>query len=316
MDGFKELTSRLENQLEVCKQKNWRPLLVTELKSAYFIEESAVLLEYLFYKLCLELSILQFVECGAHDAYASQKIKKLSPDIHTVAYEANPFVFANFQKQIESSNVKYVNSAISNKVGTLSLVLKSKDTKSWSSEGFLELDGDLDPNLERIEVSTTTLDIEFSKLLQKISSAIWIDVEGSNKVLIQGSEESLGAAFIDLIFIETQLDTVWKTEFTAEELCSKLNQYGYVPIARDCPGHWGCNIIFVRKERVNECDFLIDSYFDQLGMVRLPLFPRIQLRTRLGRIKRAFLRKLPKSLEGKAHELFTLLGSKSSSDNS
>jgi FkbM family methyltransferase len=316
MHRFLELSNRLENQLEVCKQENWRPLLVTELKSGYFIEESAVLLENLFYKLCLELSVLQFVECGAHDAYASQKIKKLLPGIHAVAYEANPFVFANFQKQIESSNVKYINSAISNKVGTLSLVLKPKDTKSWSSEGFLELDSDLDPKLKRIKVLTTTLDIEFSKFLQKVSSAIWIDVEGSNKVLVQGSEESLGAAFIDLIFIETQLDRVWKTEFTAEELCSKMDEFGYVPIARDCPGHWGCNVIFVRKARVYECDFLVDSYFDQLGTIRLPFFPRIQLRTRLGQIKRALLRKLPKSLEGRAHKLFAILGSKSSSDNS
>jgi FkbM family methyltransferase len=293
---------------------NWRPLISNKKKKAIFIEKSARILEELFYEICKKIEIAQFVECGAHDAFASRKIVSKFPGINAVAFEANPHVFENYLELVTSGNVNYINKAVSNRVGNIHLILKSKDTKSWSSEGYLELDHESDSNLERIEVSTTTLDSELEKDLGEIATALWIDVEGSNRVLIDGAKVLLKSGLVKVILIETQVDLVWKEDFSAESLCEELSLYGFKPIARDCPQHWGCNILFIQERLISQFSLERKQYLEELETIQLPILPNIQFRTILSKFKDLLISTQPARLHKVFHGVFSLLGSKSSRD--
>ena len=314
MNKFIELTTDVDTRLASFMETKWRPFLSKKEKRAIFVEKSARLLEEIFYEICTEANILQFVECGAYDAFASRKFKSRFSDIKAIAFEANPHVYGNFINLMQASGVKYVNKAVSNKVGTQELIIKSKDTKSWSSEGYLSFDDEENPNLEKIDIKTTTLDLEMVNSLSELPTALWIDIEGSNKVLIEGAESFLKSNLIEVILIETQVDLVWKWDFDPFELCQELSLYGFEPIARDCPGHWGCNIIFVNQRLLFETISLKSKYLQQLELIQLPYFPDIQYRTVLSKLKRMLLRSSSPKNQEHFHKMFSLFGSKSSRD--
>lgn len=314
MSLFLELSSQVDDQYQKCVKGNRRIFVSKKKKKAVFIEKSGRLLEDMFYEICKRTEISQFVECGAYDAYASRKIKDMIPNVNAVAYEANPHVFRNFYKMLESANVKYLNKALSNNIGAQELILKTKDTKSWSSEGFLKLEENFDSNLESINVVTTTLDVELLETLEQVPTGTWIDVEGSNKVLIEGADKFLSSKLVEVLLIESQVDIVWKSEFTAPELCEILMAYGFTPIARDCPQHWGCNILFVKNDLVPELYKLKLEFLNQLESIRIPYFPNIEYRTLLGKYKNFIIKIFPTSQQESLHKFFGFLGSRSSRD--
>ncbi|CAN2231521.1 FkbM family methyltransferase [Candidatus Planktophila dulcis] len=314
MSLFTDLTQEVDVRFKSCMEANLRPLLTNKKKKAIFINKSAPLLEEFFYLICAKAKISQFVECGAHDAFASRKIKERYPEIKVVAFEANPHVYENFSNLVNSSGVKFINKALSNRVGIQELILKSKDTKSWSSEGYLGHEDEVDSDLERIGVETTTLDFEMASTLSQSPTALWIDVEGSNRVLIEGAKSLLSSDFVDVILIETQVDLVWKEDFGPIELCEKFSEYGFMPIARDCPQHWGCNILFVREDYMPELLSIKSNYLNQLDSMKLPYFPDIQYRTFLSKIKRRLLNSQSLRIQNSLHRFFSFLGSRSSQD--
>ncbi len=314
MRQFTDLTSEVDFRFASCMKANRRPFISNKKKKALFIEKSARLLEEIFYQVCEDTKISQFVECGAHDAFASRKFKSKFPTIKAVAFEANPHVFDNFFGLVKAAGVIYINKAISDRVGTQGLFLKSKDTKSWSSEGYLRFDDVEDSKLERIQVATTTLDLEMANSLSKLPTALWIDVEGSNKVLVEGAKSFLESNLVEVILIETQVDVVWEKDFSAIELCQEFHSYGYELIARDCPQHWGCNLLFVKKKSTLGLSNLNSEYLRQLELIKLPYFPEIQYRTILGKFKRAILATQSPGIQRGLHRMFSTLGSRSSQD--
>jgi FkbM family methyltransferase len=314
MRQFTELTREVDIRFAKCMKTNRRPLISKKKKKALFIEKSARLLEEIFYQVCENTKISQFVECGAHDAFASRRFKTRFPAIKAVAFEANPHVFDNFLGLVKTAGVIYINKAISNRVGNQGLFLKSKDTKSWSSEGYLRFDDEDDSKLEQVEVATTTLDFEIANSLSKLPTALWIDVEGSNKVLIEGAKSFLESNLVEVILIETQVDLVWKEDFNAIELCQEFGSYGYELVARDCPQHWGCNLLLVKQESNLASSKLESEYLRQLELVKLPYFPDIQFRTILGKFKMAILNTQSPRIQRGLHRIFSTLGSRSSRD--
>ncbi len=312
MTSFIELTDNLESSFH--DWNGWRPFLSKEKVLGLYRDFTTQQLEVFFFELCMNFEITQFIECGAYDAHASKHIKKLIPDAHVIAFEANPFVYKNFKNEIKSCGIHYLNSAISNKLGTTDLVIKTKDTKSWSNEGFLQTVSTENIGHDKLEVKTTTLDSELERNLLKNPTALWIDVEGSNRLLIEGSQNILQSGIIEVIFIESQVETVWDQEFTAEELCDNLMRFGYTPIARDCPFHWGCNLIFIKSNADRDSRALLRNFNHQLEKVQIPYFAKLDCRSQFSELKRKMLNRLSASNKMKAHKVFSLLGSKSSLD--
>jgi len=143
---------------------------------------------------------------------------------------------------------------------------------------------------------------------------LWIDVEGSNKVLVEGAKDLLEGKLVEVILIETQVDPVWKEDFSAEELCEELSLYGFEPIARDCPQHWGCNILFIKESPSPKFIGERKRYLDQLEFIQLPILPNVQFRTILSKIKRLLISTQPAKFQEIFHRIFSLLGSRSSRD--
>lgn len=312
MANFQELTFNLESKYKVWKC--FRPYFSKQKKLGLYRDKSNILLEKFFFELCSYFAIEQFVECGAYDAYASRYIKKNFPSIEVYAFEANPYVYTNFKQQIQSMGISYFPSAISNRIGVTNLVVKSKDTKTWSNESFLGEVSTRELGSKIFEINTTTLDQEFREKFTKKPTGLWIDVEGSNHLLFKGARNFFKSKIVDVIFVETQIDSVWEREFSAQELCNNFLEVGYTPIARDCPFHWGCNLIFVRSENEHALQKLIEEFDNQFDSITIPFFTKLDLRTQMRKLKRVILRNLNPSKRKKVHKLFSFFGSKSSSD--
>ncbi len=270
-------------------------------------------MESFFLELCEEFRIEQFLECGAHDAYASRIIKSRLPGTNVVAYEANPFVYHNYKSLVDASGAIFVNLALSDSNDSLSFVIKDKDSKSWSSEGFLAHNQD-DLQQSSFEVACTTLDAELDNRLGRVPTALWIDVEGSNRRLISGASIFLSETDIKFIYIETQVDTTWEDELTAVQLCIELNRFGLEPLVRDWPYHWGCNILFVHESLIKKSIPFLNQYLEKVSEARISYFPSPDIMNLLSLVKRAILGFVPRSFHSYIHKLAAFLGSKSSAD--
>ena len=271
------------------------------------------MLESFFLQLCEEFRVEQFVECGAHDAHASRLIKSKMREVNVVAYEANPFVHQNYRNLVESSGVTYLNSAISDSKESMSLILKEKDTKSWSSEGYIYPNQDKLP-LNSFRVACTTLDAELDGRLKEVSTALWIDVEGSNRRLIRGSTYFLKHVETKLLYIETQVEKMWEDELLAIELCTELKKFGLEPLVRDWPYHRGCNILFVHESIFEESVLILNQYLGKVAVAKISYLPPLNIMNFLRRMKRAILRFVPQALHAYVHKVAAFLGSKSSAD--
>lgn len=315
MPSLESITLSVEKIQEKKLKESTRLFLTPRKKREAFVMQSAKILEKYFFEICSKFEIKQFIECGAHDAYASRRIARAMPEIKVIAYEANPYVYNNFISLVTMEGVNYINRAISNKLGQSFLFLKEKDTKSWSSEGFLSdfYDESLH-NLDKLRVFTSTLDHEMLTEIEAMPTAIWIDVEGSNSVLLEGAEQFIKSGSILAIYIETQIDRVWPSDHNAVKLCQVLDKLNFELVARDCPGHWGCNLVFVKKEIYNEIKSTVDDYLTDLSHISIPHRPNLQIRAFFGKLKNIFLKVVPRKHQRRIHLLAGKLGSKSSRD--
>jgi len=313
MATFDEITAKVETTFNECMNNNTRPWLTSFRRKIYVNTVIGQMLESLFFQLCEEFRVEQFIECGAHDAYAARLIKAKMQEANVVAYEANPFVHKNYRNLVEASGVTYLNSAVSDSDETLIFVLKEKDTKSWSSEGYIPQNQEELP-LNGFRVPCTTLDAELDGRLKEISTALWVDVEGSNRRLIRGATYFFKHIKTQLLYIETQVERVWEDEFVAAELCIELKKFGLVPLVRDWPYHWGCNILFVHESLIGDTVPFLNQYLEKVAVAKISHLPPLNIMNLLRRIKRAILRYVPKILHTYVHKVAAFLGSKSSAD--
>jgi len=314
VNNFDFITTKIESALVTLMHNRFRPLLTKSVKQTYLNHSIGKLFEKTFFTFCETVAIQQFVECGAHEAHASQEISRILPDCSVFAYEANPFVFETYRKELEGTGISYLNLAVSNSTGNANFSIKDKDTKSWSSEGYLSPEKDV-TSTKSFSIATTTLDSEWESRFKRVRTAIWVDVEGSNRMLIEGGTSFFKEADIVCIFIEVQTSLVWPHDLNPYEVCAILEEKGFVAVARDWPRHWGCNIFFVHRNFYHHAHTIIEEFYRQIPFLNISFFPQVHIKSLLGALKRSLLSLLPRSSHKRLHQVAALLGSRSSSDH-
>lgn len=226
-------------------------------------------LDSLYHKLLKQLNVSFLIECGAHEATAS--INFVRNGGNSLAIEANPFVFKNITPKSYDNYVS-VNFALSNKKDKLDFFFPIDNNNSGQST-FSPKKG---IKYDKIEVNT----IELDKLIQEKGIedqifAFWIDVEGHQKEVFEGSMDSLQNCRLIKIEVE-DVELFTHQKWLVHNVNEFLEKNDFVPVFRDFEYVGQFNIIYVRKNFLEETVTLVSSSKEnlkrQIGLKRIILF--------------------------------------------
>jgi FkbM family methyltransferase len=182
------------------------------------------------------------IEVGAHAAEFSQEISRLL-NIRSLAIEANPHVFYKYNKNILDNRILYLNYAVSDKNGTVDLLVH-EDTLAGNNSIKIRL-GEHD--FKKYSVKAYTLDSLLEEM--KISfnnAALWVDCEGANREVLVGALNTLPKC--SSIFIETENRDYWQDQWLTSDVIDFLESNGFYMLASEKIYEAQRNIIFVRKD--------------------------------------------------------------------
>ena len=205
-------------------------------------------LEELFFELIVGLDPDLFVEAGAKEAMASRRASADLPRAKVVAFEANPYTHARFQKKCDYARegVAYRNIALTSSPGTVTFNVRRREdgAPSADGQGSLLKHHNYAPGHEQVKVPATTLDHVVEEFGGK-SCALWIDVEGATGEVLGGSDKTLAKACA--LFIEVEDREFWGRQWLSKQVLLHLYRHNLIPVARDFQSRHQYNVLCVAK---------------------------------------------------------------------
>jgi FkbM family methyltransferase len=210
---------------------------------------SATELSLLFFQIARALEVDLFVEAGAKDASSSRRARRLLAPQRIVAFEANPFTFAEFERQHDNSahGVEYLHLALSDAVGSVTFNVNTTPDGQPRHDGQGSL---LKPDVatagqREVTVEATTLD-RFFAADNFSRAALWVDVEGATGQVLRGARGVLDRSAV--VILEVEERQYWESQWLRRQTVSYLYDRGLLPYARDFQSRYQYNIVFVRSE--------------------------------------------------------------------
>lgn len=223
-------------------------------------------LRSLYFSLLQRLQPNICCDIGANDGQAALLAREASGESVVYAFEANPEIHALHQARLAAAGVQYLNLALSDRSGEVTVFAPRTLSKSWRPEGLVEAriaepatTGKTslfrraeEATYAEFNVRSQTLDEFFGasgQRIEKSSFALWIDAEGAAAQVLAGAEAVLRS--VVAIFVEVEGYKFWKGQRMAADVAEFLKERGFVPVARDREyGGAQFNILFVRPESV------------------------------------------------------------------
>lgn len=169
-----------------------------------------------------------FFDIGANFGFYSLLAAELVTAGRIVAFEPVPYVFESLKTNARAAgNVEAVDSAVSDREGLLDFdeAPASRHTGSSFSEESSRLPGAPHFEFKKIKVRSTTVD-EFCARTKLVPTVIKVDVEGAEKLVIEGARRTLASASPTLIM------EVWKPPTRNQnhrDAARLLEEAGYRP---------------------------------------------------------------------------------------
>lgn len=201
-----------------------------------------------FRSLCLGLEPGIVLEIGAHEATFSRWAAEALPAARVMAFEANPHVHAKYAAELAGTRVDYRNLAVGPVTGEVQLNLPTdiagKERTLTSRMASLGVHTEAGDN---ITVTVPAVRLEDHLTLSPQDTAVaWIDVEGANEVVLNGSGSVLD--HVQAVHIEVEKRTTWEGQWLDTDVNAFLRARGFVPVARDViryrPHQY--NVVFAR----------------------------------------------------------------------
>lgn len=211
-------------------------------------------LEDFYIALCSEIGARLCVEIGAHEAGGLQRLRKVLPEATLIAYEGNPYVYEKFASTVDKS-IFYLNQIVSHddKVKTLMIPrsMPSKDGQRRLSPenrtSSIRPRNSANVEYEEVAVASTSVDKIITDHPELTPATLWIDVEGAVGDVLFGAKEALKKD-ISVLYIELDKRQIWTGQWTDKDVDRYLNQYGFVPFARDMQTTWQYNQVYIRQD--------------------------------------------------------------------
>lgn len=179
-----------------------------------------------FYNIQKSINPKSTIEIGAFDADFSKEMSKQLHNKNIWAIEANPKIYNKFKNSLD--NINYLNFAVSDKNENINIniINAPEDIDDWW-QGASSILGRIDGiKTYTVEIKSVTLDsfVIDNNIAGPIS--LWIDVEGANKQVLSGGIETLKN--VSSIYIETEIEPLWKDQWTINDVVYFLENNGFV----------------------------------------------------------------------------------------
>lgn len=187
------------------------------------------------------------LEIGAHDASFSRKMAGLLPASRIVAFEANPDIHKRYRDKALGSGVEFIHACVSNTTAPIRFNVPIKHDRIKSTMGSILLDSQAHDHTS-YEVDAVVLDEFLGDAVGM--NAMWIDVEGAIKIVLDGAHETLkncAALFVELETVER-----WPGQALAHDIIPILTNAGLIPLLTDNQREWQFNALFVRPETLHD----------------------------------------------------------------
>lgn len=204
-------------------------------------------LERLFFRIVRELSPDLFIEAGAKNGSTSRRARRYLPEALITAFEANPMNFARYSPNFEShpDRISYLHQALSDADGEVTFNVRIVDGRpAADGQGSLLTSENSSSPHKVVTVPAVRLDSHFSADSFD-RCAVWMDVEGASKQVLEGGSGILDK--IDALFIEVEDRVMWDGQWLGKDVMAFLLQYDLVPFARDYQSRYQYNVLFLKR---------------------------------------------------------------------
>ena len=208
-------------------------------------------LRFVFDKLIDSAGVTKAVEVGAYEASFSKRFKRRHPEMTSIAYEANPYVYNRFKDRLLQLEVDYRFLCVGPKKGklTISVPRDFRGTKRTPDNQMASMLSNLQTEeSEQIEVDCVRLDDDIS-LSNDDCIALWIDVEGATSMVLGAAEKALKRTAVILIEVESR--PIWEGQWLDEDVNRFLESKGFFPVLRDVQRIHQYNFIYVNPDMVD-----------------------------------------------------------------
>lgn len=168
-----------------------------------------------------------------------------------VAYEANPYTFRRFKKQIdyEGEGVHYREKALASESGEITFNVRKTEDGKPRKDGQGSLLKHTSYELGHIQetVKATTLDHTLDEF-DGHNCALWVDVEGATGEVLGGATRTLEKT--NVAFVEVEDIEYWGGQQLSEEVVESLYKAGLEPVARDFQSEFQWNVLCARKSEL------------------------------------------------------------------
>lgn len=206
------------------------------------------LLESLLEEIVRESKPDLFLEVGAFEAEFSRRMKLTYKNATVIALEANPRVYEKFEKDLKSVGVKYINVAVSSEEGVVEFfipeVIAGAKMPHIGRMGSLREVALRESSTVKVKVQSDLLD-NITKREKFSKACVWIDVEGLVDKVILGGQTTISNSSI--VYAELETAPVWHGQSLAVENIMRLQEMGFVLVARDCQKWFQYNALFLKK---------------------------------------------------------------------
>ncbi|NOV21639.1 FkbM family methyltransferase [Ensifer adhaerens] len=190
-----------------------------------------------------------FIEAGAKMADTSVRARGVLPNARIVAFEASPENYELYSRtQPHAENcVEYVHCALSDREGTIdfNIVVSQNDEPVPKNSGANSILPRSDKSAAYTTVAVPTMQID-NFFPENKPCAMWVDVEGASKQVLNGSAKTLKKCAVAIVEVEDYQK--WAGQWRAADVIGTMMDAGMVPVARDFEFKGQYNIVFLRHE--------------------------------------------------------------------
>jgi len=239
----------------------------------YIRRKSPGILDEFFFSVISKLDIKTLIECGANDARASKRVTQSGR--RAIAIEANPVTYEKLTQK-DAGAVEAINVGLSDTSGELEFyVPKGQDTAgdaTFAPNPEFEYDAKTVPTrpLDDIMSDHDGLSHDF---------ALWIDVEGFQRQVLDGGKTTFSSSKCKLIKIEVESEETFEGQILAEAVDDRLHEFGFIPVFCDREYDHQFNVVYMRK---SDMDHVAPELLNAMNAMQNLVLGPIQLIRRLG----------------------------------
>lgn len=187
-------------------------------------------------------------EIGAFEAGFARDMTVRYPGTRVIAFEASPVAYEHHRSALAEAEVDYRHLAIGANDGTITIHVptrvRGREMPAVNRMASLNALAIPDSATEAHAVPVRTLDGVLGTHGGTV--ALWIDVEGAVKGVIDGAPRTLERTSIVLCELESV--ALWEGQALADNVMARLREAGLVPAARDCERPHQFNALFLRDD--------------------------------------------------------------------